>query len=138
LFLFALFVSGNEKLPGMDKTTLVLGASPNPNRFAYKAIRSLQRRNIPVVAIGRRDVDVDETFRIRKGKPTGIGTIHTVTLYMNARFQTEYYDYILKLEPKRLIFNPGTTNPELAGIARKAGIEVIEDCLLVMLNNGRY
>ncbi len=122
----------------MDKTTLVLGASPNPNRFAYKAIRSLQRRNIPIVAIGRRDVDVDENLKIRKGKPEGIGKIHTVTLYMNARFQAEYYDYILKLEPKRLIFNPGTANPELAGLAQEAGIEVIEDCLLVMLNNGKF
>ncbi len=122
----------------MDKTTLVLGASPNPNRFAYKAIRSLQRRNIPVVAIGRRDVDVDDTLKIRKGKPLDIGRIHTVTLYMNAKFQAEYYDYILKLEPKRLIFNPGTANPELAEKAKKAGIEVIEDCLLVMLNNGKF
>ena len=122
----------------MDKTTLVLGASPNPNRFAYKAIRSLQRRNIPVIGIGRRDVDVDDTLKIRKGKPEDIGKIHTVTLYMNARFQAEYYDYIIKLEPKRLIFNPGTTNPELAEMARKAGIEVIEDCMLVMLNNGKF
>jgi predicted CoA-binding protein len=122
----------------MEKTTLVLGASPNPNRFAYKAIRSLQRRHIPVVAIGRRDVDLDSNLKIRKGKPSNIGKIHTVTLYMNARFQQEYYDYIIKLEPKRIIFNPGTINPELAEIARKAGIEVVEDCLLVMLNNGRF
>ncbi|MDX9929946.1 MAG: CoA-binding protein [Bacteroidales bacterium] len=122
----------------MDKTTLVLGASPNPNRFAYKAIRSLQRRHIPVVAIGRRDVDLDANLKIRKGKPSNIGKIHTVTLYMNARFQQEYYDYIIKLEPKRIIFNPGTINPELAELARKAGIEVVEDCLLVMLNNGRF
>ena len=122
----------------MDKTTLVLGASPNPNRFAYKAIRSLQRRSIPVVAIGRRDVDLDENLRIRKGKPSDIGKIHTVTLYMNAKFQQEYYDYIIKLSPKRLIFNPGTTNPELAEKAREAGIEVIDDCLLVMLNTGKF
>lgn len=122
----------------MDKTTLVLGASPNPNRFAYKAIRSLQRRSIPVVAIGRRDVDLDENLRIRKGKPSDIGKIHTVTLYMNAKFQEEYYDYIIKLAPKRLIFNPGTTNPELAEKAREAGIEVIDDCLLVMLNTGKF
>jgi uncharacterized protein len=122
----------------MDKTTLVLGASPNPNRFAYKAIRSLQRRSIPVVAIGRRDVDLDENLRIRKGKPSDIGKIHTVTLYMNAKFQQEYYDYIIKLAPKRLIFNPGTTNPELAEKAREAGIEVIDDCLLVMLNTGKF
>ena len=122
----------------MDKSTLVLGASPNPNRFAYKAIRSLQRRNIPIVAIGRRDVDLDDMIKIRKGKPSDIGKIHTVTLYMNAKFQEEYYDYILEQNPKRLIFNPGTTNPVLAEMARKAGIEVIEDCLLVMLNTGKF
>lgn len=122
----------------MDKTTLVLGASPNPNRFAYKAIRSLQRRNIPIVAIGRRDVDLDDMIRIRKGKPADIGKIHTITLYMNAKFQEEYYDYILAQHPKRIIFNPGTTNPELAEMARKAGIEVVEDCLLVMLNTGKF
>ncbi len=122
----------------MEKTTLVLGASPNPNRFAYKAIRSLQRRGIPVVAIGRRDVDLDENLKIRKGKPKDVGTIHTVTLYMNAKFQAEYYDYILSLEPRRLIFNPGTTNPELAELARKEGIEVVDNCLLVMLSHDKF
>jgi uncharacterized protein len=122
----------------MEKTTLVLGASPNPNRFAYKAIRSLQRRNIPVIAIGRRDVDLDENLKIRSGKPKNIGRVHTVTLYMNAKFQEEYYDYILSLEPKRIIFNPGTTNPDFAQKASKAGIEVVDDCLLVMLNNGKF
>jgi uncharacterized protein len=122
----------------MEKTTLVLGASPNPNRFAYKAIRSLQRRNIPIVAIGRRDIDLDENLKIRKGKPKNIGVIHTVTLYMNSKFQQEYYDYIMDIHPKRIIFNPGTTNPELAEMARKAGIEVVDDCLLVMLNTGKF
>ncbi len=122
----------------MEKTTLVLGASPNPNRFAYKAIRSLQRRNIPVIAIGRRDVDLDENLKIRSGKPKNIGKVHTVTLYMNAKFQEEYYEYILALEPRRIIFNPGTTNPEFAQKASKAGIEVVDDCLLVMLNNGKF
>jgi predicted CoA-binding protein len=122
----------------MDKTTLVLGASPNPNRFAYKAIRSLQRRNIPVVAIGRRDVDLDDSIKIRKGKPLDIGAIHTIALYMNSKFQEEYYDYILKIHPRRIIFNPGTSNPYLAEISRSAGIEVVDDCLLVMLNSGKF
>lgn len=122
----------------MDKTTLILGASPNPNRFAYIAIRSLQRRGLPVVAIGKKDIDLDTNIKIRSGKPTDIGRIHTVSLYMNAKFQKEYYDYILKLFPKRIIFNPGTSNPELAEIAKEAGIEVVEDCLLVMLNNGKF
>ncbi len=121
----------------MEKTTLVLGASPNPDRFAYKAVRSLQRRNIPVIAIGRRDVDLGN-LQIRKGMPADIGSVHTVTVYMNAKNQKEYYDYILSLNPKRIIFNPGTANPELAETAKKKGIEVIEDCLLVMLNTGKF
>ena len=121
----------------MEKCTLVLGASPKPNRFAYKAIRSLQRRDIPVVAIGRRDVDLGG-LKIRTGQPSDIGTIHTVTLYLSAPHQKEYYEYILSLKPERIIFNPGTINPELAERALKNGIKVIEDCMLVMLANGKF
>ncbi len=121
----------------MDKTTLVLGASPKPDRFAYKAVRSLQRRNIPVIAIGRRDFDL-EGIKIRKGKPEDIGPVHTVTLYLNPNNQKEYYDYILSLGPSRIIFNPGTWNPELAEMAAGEGIKVVNDCMLIMLNNGKF
>lgn len=121
----------------MEKITLVLGASPNPDRFAYKAVRSLQRRNIPVIAIGRRDVDLGN-LKIRKGMPEDIGDVHTITLYMSAKHQKEYYKFILSLHPKRIIFNPGTINPELADIAKKEGIEVVDDCMLVMLNKGKF
>ncbi len=121
----------------MEKVTLVLGASPNPKRFAYKAVRSLQRRNVPVIAIGRKDVDLGN-LKIRKGMPDDIGSVHTVTLYMNSKTQKEYYNYILSLHPKRIIFNPGTFNAELAGIAKKEDIEVIEGCILVMLNSGKF
>ncbi|MBS0011390.1 MAG: CoA-binding protein [Bacteroidales bacterium] len=121
----------------MEKTTLVLGASPKPDRFAYKAVRSLQRRNIPVIAIGRKDADLDG-IKIRQGQPGDIGPVHTVTMYLNPRNQKDYYDYILSLEPSRIIFNPGTTNPELAGMAHEKGIEVIDGCMLIMLNNGNF
>jgi len=121
----------------MEKVTLVLGASPNPDRFAYKAIRSLQRRSVPVIAIGRRDVDLG-SLKIRKGTPDDIGIVHTVTIYMNPKNQKEYYDYIFSLNPKRIIFNPGTFNAELAETSKKRGIEVVEDCLLVMLNTGKF
>ncbi len=121
----------------MEKTTLVLGASPKPNRFAYKAVRSLQRRNIPVVAIGRKDYDLDG-IRIRKGQPRDIKGVHTVTLYLNPNNQKEYYDYILFLEPSRIIFNPGTWNPELADMASNHGIETVDGCMLIMLNNGKF
>jgi len=121
----------------MEKTTMVLGASPNPERYSFRAVRTLQCRNIPVIAIGFRDYDKDN-LTIRKGKPEDIGQIHTVTLYMNARNQEDYYDYILSLNPKRIIFNPGTTNPEFAAIARDKGIEVVDDCMLVMLQCGKF
>jgi len=121
----------------MEKKTLVLGVSDNPSRFAYKAIRSLQRRDIPIVAIGRKDIDLDG-IKIRKGQPAGVEGVHTVSLYMNSSLQKEYYDYILSLKPRRIIFNPGTRNPELAEMAVIDGIEVVDDCMLVMLNTGRF
>jgi uncharacterized protein len=121
----------------LDKVTLVLGASTNPERFAYKAIISLQKRNIPVVAIGTRESDLGN-LKIRKGKPTDIGPVHTITLYLNSRHQKEYYEYILSLNPRRIIFNPGTINPELSSLARNNGIEIVEDCMLIMLRNGRF
>jgi predicted CoA-binding protein len=121
----------------MEKVTLVIGASPNPERYSWKAVRSLQVRNIPVVAIGRRDADLGN-LKIRKGMPEDIGTIHTITLYINAISQKEYYNYILSIHPKRIIFNPGTYNPELSELAEKEGIEVVEDCMLVMLSNDKF
>jgi len=121
----------------LEKVTLVLGASSNPERFAYKAIISLQRRKIPIIAIGRRETEVGN-LKIRKGMLADTGPVHTVTMYMNANHQKEYHDYILSLKPKRIIFNPGTSNRELAILAREQGIEVVEDCMLVMLRTGRF
>src|SRR5664280_1385921 len=116
----------------MEKITLVLGASPNPERYSFRAVRTLQCRNIPVIAIGRRDFNNDNLI-IRKGMPEDIGTVHTVTMYLSAKNQKEYYDYILSLHPKRVIFNPGATNPEFEDILEKENIEVVTDCLLAML-----
>jgi predicted CoA-binding protein len=121
----------------MEKTTVLLGASPKPDRFAYKAVRSLQRRNIPVIALGRKDADLDG-IKIRKGMPGNIGPVHTVTLYLNPKNQEEYYDYIISLQPSRIIFNPGTWNPDLAELARSHNIEVVRDCMLIMLNSSKF
>jgi predicted CoA-binding protein len=120
-----------------EKTTLVLGASPKPDRFSYKAILALQRKNIPVVALGKRKADVNG-LSIMIGMPADIGKIHTITLYMSSKNQIEYYDYILSIQPKRIIFNPGTENPELAEAASLKGIEVVNDCILVMINSGKF
>ena len=121
----------------MEKTTLVLGASPKPERVSCQAIRSLRKRGIPVIAIGLREAKVGDVM-IMKGIPPETGPVHTVTLYMNARHQVVYYDFILSLSPRRIIFNPGTSNPELAEMATIEGIEVVEGCMLMMLHGGDF
>ncbi len=116
---------------------MVIGASSNPERFSFKAIQRLQKRNITVVAIGSKDDNIGDLI-IRKGMPEDIGPIHTITMYISAKYQIEYYDYILSLNPKRIIFNPGTTNKEFAQILKKEGIEVVDDCMLSMLRDGKF
>jgi predicted CoA-binding protein len=120
-----------------DKVTLVLGASANPDRVSYEAVRILISRGIPVVAVGRKEYDMGDV-RILAGRPEIAEKIHTVTLYLSAANQVEYYDYILSLEPKRIIFNPGTINPELAEMATINGILCVEACMLVMLKTGEF
>ena len=118
------------------KKTLVLGASDNPSRYSYLAIHRLRGHNHPVVAIGRRNTKVLDV-PIDKEKKS-FDDIDTVTLYMNPHNQREYYDYILSLNPKRIIFNPGTENDELESMARKKGISTVDACTLVMLSTNQY
>jgi hypothetical protein len=124
--------TGNELLP----KTLVLGASQKPERYSYLAIRSLRKHGIEVVAIGARKGMVDGVEI--QTELQDISDIHTVTLYLGPRNQKIYYSYIINLKPKRIIFNPGTENPELEKLARENGIDVVEGCTLVMLSNGTY
>jgi predicted CoA-binding protein len=121
----------------MEKITLVLGASPNPERYSNKAVRSLKKKNIPVIGIGKRESYIDD-LKIIKGMPGNLGPIHTVALYLNAANQTEYYSYIISLNPKRVIFNPGTENSKFAEMLIKEGIEIENGCMLVMLACGQF
>lgn len=116
--------------------TLVLGASNKPGRFSYLAIKSLVSHNVDVFAIGARTGNVDGVEIITQ--KIDIDNIHTVTLYLNSNNQSSYINYIIGLKPKRIIFNPGTENPELLSKARENNIEVVFDCTLVMLKNGSY
>ena len=101
---------------------VVLGASPNPERVSYKAVKSLIRRNYPVVPIGIRP-GIIQSLPIVTGKPV-IDEIHTLLLYIGPARQKEYYDYIISLKPKRIIFNPGTENSELINLCKENKIEV--------------
>lgn len=116
-------------------TYIVLGASPNPLRHSNKAVKSLVRRNKTVKPIGFRKGNISGVDIITDKIDVG-GSI-TILLYMGASRQVEYYDYIIQLNPKRIIFNPGTENEELKKLAVDNGIEIIEDCALVMINAGQ-
>ncbi|MFN2394670.1 MAG: CoA-binding protein [Bacteroidales bacterium] len=116
----------------MSKKTLVLGASPTPTRYAYKAVKRLLSYGHEVVAIGKIESEID-SVKINK-EMIDIPDVHTVTLYLNPEKQEPYLDYILSLKPKRIIFNPGSYNPKLDEMAKEAGIKVLEDCTLVMLD----
>jgi predicted CoA-binding protein len=118
------------------KKTLVLGASDNPARYSNLAMNRLRGHGHPVVAIGRKQVragDVD----IETGKSAHIG-VDTVTMYLSPAHQKEYYDYILSLHPRRIIFNPGAENPELEQLAQANGIEPLQACTLVLLSTGQF
>ena len=119
-----------------QKKTLVLGASDNPARYSYLAIQRLRRHEHPVVAIGRKNTQVGDVVISNEKKL--FEDIDTITFYLNPLHQKEYYDYILNLKPKRLIFNPGAENDELEKLAKQNNIQVLEACTLVLLSTGQY
>ena len=118
------------------KKTLVLGASDNPSRYSYLAMHRLKSYGHPVVAIGKKQTVVAETA-VEKEKKL-FDNVHTVTLYLNPYHQKEYYDYIISLNPKRIIFNPGAENDELSALAKKNNILAIDACTLVLLSTNQY
>lgn len=119
-----------------NKKTLVIGASLKPERYSNKAIHSLIANNIPTLAIG-----------LKEGKIAGVKIkidlfkytdIHTITIYLNPQRQKDYYEYILSLKPKRILFNPGTENPELMSILDKNDISFEIACTLSLLAIGQF
>lgn len=118
------------------KKTLVLGASTNPSRYANLAIHRLTAAGHPVVAVGIREGVVAGIEITSEKKP--FDHIHTVSLYLSAKHQPEYYDYILSLKPKRVIFNPGTENEAFYTLLAENNIEAEVACTLVLLGTNQY
>jgi len=118
------------------KKTLVIGASENPERYSYKAIKALISHHHEVFAIGLRAGEVAGVpFNSEK---KAFENIDTVTLYVGPQNQPEYYSYILGLKPRRVIFNPGTENPEFIAQLKTSGIYPEIACTLVLLATGQY
>lgn len=118
------------------KKTLVLGASLNPARYSHMAINKLVNNNHEVVAIGLREGEVSGV-EITKEKEL-FEAIDSVTLYLSPQRQKDYYNYIISLNPNRVIFNPGTENPELYQLLSENNIESEVACTLVLLSTNQY
>lgn len=123
-------------MKSQSKKTLILGATPNTDRYANIAANRLVRSGHSIVNVG---LKTGEAAGVPIEKPVAIHTdIDTVTLYVGPQHQPELYDYILKTQPKRLIFNPGTENSELRRLAEEKGIHTEYACTLVLLSVGEY
>lgn len=120
----------------MKNVTLVIGASANPNRYSNIAIKRLRGKELPTVALGLRKGKVLDVFI--NDEKLHYNTIDTVTLYLNPKRQEEYYNYIINLQPRRVIFNPGTENMEFVELltAHKIASEIA--CTLVLLSTNQY
>ena len=119
-----------------NKPTVVIGASPNTERYSYKATLSLQKNGHTVFPVGIQNGDING-LSILTDKPA-LENIDTVSLYVSPANQPFWYDYILSLNPKRILFNPGTENPEFEKMATDKGIQIEEACTLVLLSIKQY
>jgi uncharacterized protein len=120
----------------MSKSTLVIGASTNATRYSFLAINRLREHGHPVYALGLRagrvgDVDIFTEHKF-------FSDIHTVTLYVGPNHQDNIRDYVIGLNPSRVIFNPGTEDDFFQSLLRKANIPFEEACTLVMLGTDQY
>ena len=118
------------------KLTLVVGASENPQRYSNIATKRLVLHGHPVIAYGLREGMIGE-IPISKSWPQHVD-IDTVTLYVGPERQADLISQIIALQPKRVIFNPGTENPAFYNQLDLAGINYVEACTLVLLSLGDY
>ena len=118
--------------------TLIVGASEHSFRYSYMAAHMLKDHGREFLMIGKQGGSLldREIMKIRDFPK--LEEIDTITLYINPRNQKDIYDYLLGLNPRRIIFNPGTENFEFRAMAEAQNIEVVEACTLVMLQTGQY
>ena len=122
----------------MPKKTVIVGASPNPARYAYLAANMLREYDHEIVPLGIREGSAGGVPILDIRQRPAITDVDTVTLYIGIQHQPQLYDYILGLKPKRIIFNPGTENEEFEKMAEDQGIEAEEACTLVLLRSHQF
>jgi len=127
----------SEKI-SQGKKTLIVGATTNPERYAYLAAQRLTEHGHPIVPLGIKKGEVAGQPILDLREKPKIEGIDTITMYIGPRHQGEWMDYLISLKPKRIIFNPGTENEEFEKKAREAGIKTEEACTLVLLSTGQF
>jgi uncharacterized protein len=122
----------------MNKKTVIIGATTNPSRYSFIATEMLVSYKHEIVPVGVKKGEVVGNEILNISQRPKIEDVDTVTLYIGPQHQPEYYDYLLSLNAKRFIFNPGTENSEFAKLVEESGAEAIEACTLVMLRTNQY
>lgn len=117
-------------------TTLVLGASINPERYSYRAVEALQKRGYKVVAMGIKEGTIGTVPIVLP--LTKLLSIHTISLYLSPKRHKDYLGLITQLKPQRVIFNPGTENPLFASELTRRNIAWENACTLVLLSTNQY
>ena len=120
------------------KKTVIIGATNNPSRYAYVAASMLTEYHHEIIPIGIKKGEVNGKPILGIHQRHSVSDVDTITLYIGPQHQPEHYDYIMSLKPKRVIFNPGTENPEFEKIIAESGAEALEACTLVLLRSGQY
>lgn len=121
-----------------SKKTLIVGATTDRSRYAFVAAKMFEERKLEFIPIGIKKGEVfGKQILDLRTKPQ-LDDIHTITLYIGSAHQEEWIDYLIGLNPKRIIFNPGTENPDFFQKAKTKGIEVLYACNLVMLTTGQF
>ncbi|HZX74807.1 MAG TPA: CoA-binding protein [Cyclobacteriaceae bacterium] len=120
------------------KKTIIVGATNNSSRYAFLAAQMLDEYGHEIVPLGIKKGEVMGKSILNIKEKPHVSDINTITLYIGPDKQPEWYDYLLSLKPKRIIFNPGTENEEFEKKAREKGVEAIEACTLVMLRSNQF
>lgn len=120
------------------KKTVIIGSNRSPLKYPQQAASMLYDGQIDFVPMGVVNGEVLGKSILNIYDHPKVDNVHTITLYINPHKQKQWFDYMLSLAPKRIIFNPGTENQEFKSLAESKGIECLYACTLVMLSIGDF
>jgi predicted CoA-binding protein len=122
----------------MKPTVLILGASHRPDRYAYKAFKMLQSHAYPMLLVNPQVPIVEGQEVLPDLTTLTSGSVDTVTLYVGPKILQKYLQELVRLNPRRVIFNPGTEDATIESELRKAGIKTVVACTLVLLSTNQF